>query len=35
MRKKAEVEKAEEGASDLLWYVRHKKWLKKSEPSTL
>ena len=25
MRKKAEVEKAEEGASDLLWYVRHKK----------
>jgi hypothetical protein len=26
MRKKAEVQKAEEGASDLLWYVRHKNW---------
>ena len=24
MRKKAEVTKAEEAASDLLWYVRHK-----------
>ena len=24
MRKKAEVQKAEEGASDLLWYVKHK-----------
>ena len=26
MRKKAEVQKAEEAASDLLWYVRHKNW---------
>jgi len=26
MRKKAEVQKAEKGASDLLWYVRHKNW---------
>jgi hypothetical protein len=26
MRRKAEVQKAEKGASDLLWYVRHKNW---------
>lgn len=26
MRKKAEVQKAEQVAFDLLWYVRHKTW---------